>query len=194
MPSHRRRTYPVPADAPKQRPVKNALPCPALIHSFMLHLNTAIQYVLSITFAKAFRNRAETAQAAPPVWGKHTLNMHYGFSDSGMEFPDQRTKEAIGSGYFSSLFEELHWGIRRYRPVSLISILFPSGSSRSPTRVSSLTVSSFFDSSTQNIHPPTLPAVLSSKWASSSPIYNEPSPFQSPNGVIRSAAISLHSP
>ena len=62
--------YPVPADAPKQRPVKNALPCPALIHSFMLHLNTAIQYVLSITFAKAFRNRAETAQAAPPVWGK----------------------------------------------------------------------------------------------------------------------------
>ena len=54
MPSHRRRTYPVPADAPQQRPVKNALPFPALIHSFMLHLNTAIQYVLSITFAKAF--------------------------------------------------------------------------------------------------------------------------------------------
>ena len=101
---------------------------------------------------------------------------------------------AIGSGYFPSLFEELHRGIRRYRPVSLTSILFPSGSSRNPTRVSSLTVSSFFDSSTQNIHPPTLPAVLSSKWASSSPIYNEPSPFSSHRGVIRSAAISLHSP
>ena len=192
MPSHRRRTYPVPADAPKQRPVRNALPCPySLFYATPEHGYTI---VLSITFAKAFRNRAETAQAAPPVWGKHTLNMHYGFSDSGMAFPDQRTKGAIGSGHFSSLFEELHWGIRRYRPVSLISILFPSGSSRSPTRVSSLTVSSFFDSSTQNIHPPTLPAVLSSKWASSSPIYNEPSPFSSPYGVIRSAAISLHSP
>ena len=148
MPSHRRRTYPVPADAPKQRPVKNALPFPALIHSFMLHLNTAIQYVLSITFAKAFRNRAETAQAAPRM-GKTYIEHALWISDPGMAFPDQRTKGAIGSGHFSSLFEELHWGIRRYRPVSLISILFPSGSSRSPTRVSSLTVSSFFDSSTQ---------------------------------------------
>ena len=167
MPSHRRRTYPVPADAPKQRPVKNALPCPySLFYATPEHGYTICAFN---NIRKGIPQSRGNGASSPPVWGKHTLNMHYGFSDPGMEFPDQRTKGAIGSGHFSSLFEELHWGIRRYRPVSLISILFPSGSSRSPTRVSSLTVSSFFDSSTQNIHPPTLPAVLSSKWASSSP-------------------------